>query len=99
MRGVLQATKLMKVKYRDVVISAVSEEALPGVLKRLGLYEDVVGGKAACYLCGAPLTLDTIGAIAKLDGKTVLICEKPSCIGKAALLTSRARARRSTSPP
>jgi hypothetical protein len=82
----------MKVRY-NVTVPAVSEEALPGILKKLGLYDDVASGKAACYVCGAPLTLDTIGAIAKLDGKAVLICSKPSCIGKASLLASRAKAR------
>jgi len=89
----------MKVRYRDVTVPAVSEEALPGVLKRLGLYEDAASGKATCYVCGAPLRLDTIGAIAKLDGKTVLICSKPSCVGKASLLASKASAHRPTSPP
>jgi len=92
------AARLMKVRY-NVTVPAVSEEALPGILKKLGLYDDVASGKAACYVCGAPLTLDTIGAIAKLDGKTVLICSKPSCIGKASLLASRAKARSATLPP
>jgi hypothetical protein len=94
----LLAARLMKVRY-NVTVPAVSEEALPGILKKLGLYDDVASGKAACYVCGAPLTLDTIGAIAKLDGKTVLICSKPSCIGKASLLASRAKARSATLPP
>jgi len=89
----------MKVRYRVVAVPAVSEEALPGVLRKLGLYEDAASGKAACHVCGAPLTLNTIGAIAKLGGKTVLICSKPSCIGKASLLASKARAHRPTSPP
>jgi hypothetical protein len=89
----------VKVRYRSVTVPAVSEEALPGVLKRLGLYDDIASGKAACYVCGAPLTLDTIGAIAKLDGKAVLICDRPSCIGKASLLASRAKARSTTPPP
>jgi len=80
------------------VVPAVSEEALPGVLRKLGLYEDAAG-RAACHVCGAPLSLNTIGAIAKLGGKTVLICGKPSCVGKASLLASKARAHRPTSPP
>jgi len=47
----------MKVRY-NVTVPAVSEEALPGILKKLGLYDDVASGKAACYVCGAPLTLE-----------------------------------------
>ena len=76
----LLAARLMKVRY-NVTVPAVSEEALPGILKKLGLYDDA-SGKAACYVCGAPLTLNTIGAIAKLDGKAVLICDSPPASAK-----------------
>jgi len=81
----------MRVRYRDVVVPAIREDVLPGVLKKLGLYDDVVNGKATCYVCGERLTLDAVGAIAMVDDKPVLICSKPSCIGKAALITSRSR--------
>jgi hypothetical protein len=77
----------MRARYRDVAVPAISEDSLPRVLRRLELYDDVANGKAACYICGKPkLTLETIGAIAMISGKPVLICSKPSCIGKAALL-------------
>ena len=62
---------------------------MPEVLKKLELYEDVVNGRAKCYICGRQLTLDTIGAIAVLDEKPVLICSKPSCIGRASLIVKR----------
>jgi hypothetical protein len=51
---------------------------LPEVLKKLELYEGVVNGHAKCYICGRQLTLDTIGAIAMIDGRSVLICNKSS---------------------
>ena len=78
-------------RLRNVEVPVISEDVLPRVLKRLELYEDVVNGNAKCYICGEKLTLDTIGAIAMMNDKPVLICSKPSCIGKATLLTNRAR--------
>jgi hypothetical protein len=80
---------LSKYRFRDVEVSAISEDILPEVLKKLELYEDVVNGHAKCYICGRQLTLDTIGAIAMLDGKPVLICSKPSCIGRASLIVKK----------
>jgi hypothetical protein len=80
---------LGRYRFRNVEVSAISEEVLPEVLKKLGLYEDVVNGHAKCYICGRQLALDTIGAIAMLDGKPALICSKPSCIGRASLIAKR----------
>jgi len=80
---------LSKYRFRDVEVSAISEDILPEVLKKLELYEDVVNGHAKCYICGRQLTLDTIGAIAMSNGMPVLICSKPSCIGKASLIVKR----------
>ena len=70
-------------------VPAISEEILPEVFKKLELYEDVVNGRAKCYICGRQLTLDTIGAIAVLDKKPVLICSKPSCISRASLIIKK----------
>jgi hypothetical protein len=81
----------VRVRFRDVVVPAIRENVLPGVLRRLGLYDDVVNGKAKCYVCGELLTLDSIGAIAMVNGKPVLVCSKPSCIGKIALITSKSK--------
>jgi hypothetical protein len=55
---------LDKYRFRNVVVPAISEEILPEVLKRLELYEDIVNGRAKCYICGRQVTLETIGAIA-----------------------------------
>jgi hypothetical protein len=81
----------VRVRFRDVVIPAIREDVLPGVLRRLGLYDDVVNGKAKCYVCGELLTLDSIGAIAMVNDKPVLVCSKPSCIGKITLITSKSK--------
>jgi hypothetical protein len=81
----------MRVSYRNIVAPAISEDVLTRVLRKLGLYDDVVNRRASCHICGEPLTIESIGAIALLDDKPVLICTMSSCIGKAALLISRSK--------
>jgi hypothetical protein len=80
---------LSKYRFRNVEVPAISEDILPEVLKKLELYEDVINGHAKCYICSRQLTLDTIGAIAMVNGKPVLICSKLSCIGRASLIIKR----------
>jgi hypothetical protein len=76
----------MRVRYRDITVPAIGDEELPRVLRKLGLYDDVTSGRATCYICGEVLKLETIGAIALIDDKPVLVCSKPSCIGKVSLI-------------
>lgn len=76
-------------RFRSVEIPAINDEILPEVLKKLELYEDAVNDRVKCYICGRRLTLDTIGAIAMVNGKPVLICSKPSCIGRASYTIKR----------
>jgi len=76
----------MRVRYRDITVPAIGDEELPRVLRKLGLYDDVTSGRATCYICGEVLKLETIGAIALIDNKPVLVCSKPSCIGKVSLI-------------
>jgi hypothetical protein len=80
---------LSKYKIRNVEVPAISEEILPEVLKKLKLYGDVTSGRAKCYICGTQVTINTIGAIAMVHRKPVLICSKPSCIGRASLIIKR----------
>jgi len=75
-----------RIRYRDVVVPAITDDELPNVLTKLGLYNDVVNGKAKCHICGRTLTLNSIGAIIMVNDKPALICGKPSCIAKATQL-------------
>jgi hypothetical protein len=77
---------LGKYVFKNVEVPAISEDILPEVLKKLELYEDVVNGHAKCYICSRQYT---IGGIAMLNGKPVLICSKPSCIGRASLIIKK----------
>ena len=74
---------------RKIPVTAISDKDIAGLLRRLGLYKDVVEGRAKCYICGRRLTLENIGAVLIIDGKPVLVCDKPSCIAEATLLQRR----------
>jgi len=80
-----------KLERVEVEISAIREDALPRILVRLKLYGDLEKGNAKCYICDKKLTLGTIGAIAKINGKYVLICSNLSCIVEANILANRSR--------
>lgn len=69
-------------------ITAIHSDRLPQVLKRLGLYDDVIRGHASCYICGRQLNLNNIGGIMGVNGKPVLICDSYSCIAKASEISS-----------
>jgi len=71
---------------RTLTITAVHERELERALKRLGLLKKVKRGEMKCPFCGRILTIDTIGAIAPLDG-VKLICDNPKCIYRAVLGT------------
>ncbi|MEM1528169.1 MAG: hypothetical protein QXS62_05640 [Sulfolobales archaeon] len=73
---------------RRMNVTAIYSDELPSVLKKLGLYDDVVGGRASCYVCGRRLSLDNIGGILGVDGKPVLICDSYSCIAKASAISN-----------
>lgn len=66
-------------------IVAIDEKDLPRVLARLGVYDDVINGRAKCYICGRQLTMDNIGVIMGVNGKPVLICDNNVCIAKASI--------------
>jgi hypothetical protein len=73
---------------REVMLPAISEEDLPDLLKKLGIHEEVLAGKHHCSICGKTLSLDTMGAVGMLNGKIILVCENPACIGKASQIFS-----------
>jgi len=71
---------------KRITITAVHERELERVLKRLGLLKKVERGEIRCPFCGRILTVNSIGAIAPLDG-VKLVCDNPKCIYRAVLGT------------
>ena len=60
-------------------IKAVVDEDLDGVLKSLGVYDELVAGKKICLHCGKIITLDSVEAIVPHDKRIAFICNSPSC--------------------
>jgi len=83
---------------RRVTVTAISEDEVVGLLQRLNLYDIVVSGKATCFICGRVVTLSNIGGLLEVNKRTVLICSKPSCIAKAALLSRGFREKEHMTP-
>ncbi|MCU7787505.1 hypothetical protein ODS41_06195 [Pyrobaculum sp. 3827-6] len=74
----------------SVVVKAVHDTDLVDVLKRLGLYEGVVGGRYRCFVCGRPITVDNLGGMFKSkDGRINLVCSDVKCLVAAAEITAR----------
>ena len=77
---------------RKIPITAVHIDDLGGILEKLKLHDSVVNGKAKCYFCNKPINLENIGGILSVNEETVLVCDKPECLIKAAILSAELRA-------
>ncbi len=60
-----------------IVIYAVHERDAEKFWERLEL-----GGKEKCHICGDETTWRGFGAVAPLEGKVVIACQKPTCMIK-----------------
>jgi len=61
-------------------INAVLGDELEMILRTKGLLDAVKAGETSCFICGKILTLENIGAIHIIDGKTKLCCDDEDCI-------------------
>ena len=76
--------------FAKVTLKAVHDTDLIRVLKKLGIYDDVVSGKFRCFICGKPITLENLGGMFKSrDGKIHLVCNDVKCLLAAAEVTSK----------
>ena len=76
---------MVKQVLRRISVTAVHQNELEPVLHRLGVYDEVVAGRAKCHFCNVSVTMENIGGLLSLNGKIVLVCDKPECLAKAAL--------------
>jgi hypothetical protein len=73
----------------EIVLYAVDDKSLVGVLERLGIYQDVAAGRARCRFCGVVVTMQNLGGLFKHEGQVRLVCNDIRCLYKAAMLTAR----------
>lgn len=69
---------------REIVLYFTSD--MPGILKKLGMFEDAEVGRLRCYLCGRPVSLQNIGGIFKHEGQIRVVCNNIKCLYEAARL-------------
>jgi hypothetical protein len=70
---------------REIVLYFTAD--MPGILKKLGMFEDAEVGRLRCYLCGRPVSLQNIGGIFKHEGQIRVVCNNIKCLYEAARLS------------
>jgi len=48
---------------RRIRVSAITDEEVEGVLRRLGPHDDAADGRARCFICGARVNLGNLGEV------------------------------------
>jgi len=81
---------MFKVKHvGEITLYVVDDEALVGILEKLGIYQDADAGKLQCYLCGRAVSVQNLGGIFKHEGQVRVTCNSIKCLYEAAVLTAR----------
>ena len=74
---------------RKIPVTAIYEDEVITLLKKINLYDDVVNRKTKCIICGKTITFENIGGFIGVNGKIYLVCNEPKCIIQAAKLSSK----------
>jgi len=72
-------------------IEIYATDDMPGILKKLGMFEDAEAGRLRCYFCGKPVSLQNIGGIFKHEGQIRVVCNNIKCLYEAAWLSHAKR--------
>jgi len=82
----------MAKQIREITIYAVDDRNLADVLRKVGIYQDVVAGRTRCHFCGGTVTMQNLGGLFKHEGQIRLVCNNIRCLYEAAVLTAKRRA-------
>ncbi|MDD2230893.1 MAG: hypothetical protein PHY48_16010 [Candidatus Cloacimonetes bacterium] len=64
-------------------ITAILDNQLPEILKKIGILEDIHTGNYTCISCGEVITIENFSTISESeDGIFVITCTKSSCHDK-----------------
>lgn len=75
----------------EIAFYAIDSRSLADALKKLGIYDDVAGGRTRCYFCGQPVAVENLGGLFKHEGQIRIVCNSIKCLYEAAWLTARRR--------
>lgn len=73
--------KLVLRRFSSQKILAVYDDDLDGVLKKMGLYEDIKIGKYKCKSCNCLITRQNLGLIKNENGAIQIYCISTGCKG------------------
>ena len=60
-------------------IRAVHDLEVENFIRSLGLINDLYEGRLRCAACDEPITVESFGALTRVENKMVFSCKKPSC--------------------
>jgi len=76
----------------EIVVYAIDDVNLADVLRKVGIYQDVMAGRLHCYICGGTVTMQNLGGLFKHEEQVRLVCNNIRCLYEAAVLTAKRRA-------
>jgi len=71
------------------VVDIYATDDMPGILKKLGMFEDAEAGRLRCHFCGKPVSLQNIGDIFKHEGQIRVVCNNIKCLYEAAMMATK----------
>lgn len=57
------------------LLRAVHRQELENFLKKAGLFDMLLSGKAECSVCSSKVSIENLGAVGKQEGAFVFVCD------------------------
>lgn len=61
-------------------ISAISDEDMERILGSLDVFDSLKSGQVTCLVCRNPVEPMSIGAITRVNGEAMFVCERQDCL-------------------
>lgn len=65
---------------KNIGVKAVHDSDLEQLLKKLGIFDDLIAGKLNCIVCGRLVDLDNLGTIFPRDNEICVSCDNSRCV-------------------
>ncbi|OYT56583.1 MAG: hypothetical protein B6U76_03265 [Desulfurococcales archaeon ex4484_217_2] len=75
--------RLKEMRKEKIPLTAFYDEDMEAIAKKLKLYDDIRFGKMKCFICGAKVTFENLGAFLKTGDGVKVVCDNSECIFKA----------------
>lgn len=68
---------------KRTAVKAVHDDHIEGLLRRLGVFDDVIEGRRQCDICHGPLSISAIGCLFSRRGELRIACTRDACCAAA----------------